>query len=92
MLSDTLVYIKVLRYICSMEKNNATADAAQGAGSAEFTPAVVEGLLKKDLGIAMTCLDAILSDPDLLQYMAVFMHGRMLNFHQSKTVQEEQLG
>lgn len=93
MLSDTLVCIKVLRYICSMEKNNnATADAAQGAGSAQITIQTVEGYLKKDLSVAIFCLQAIHDDPDLLQSMAVFMHGRMLNFQQSKTVQEEQLG
>jgi len=39
----------------------------------------VEAYLKKDLSVAVSCLDAIYRDPDLLRSMAVFLHGRYMN-------------
>lgn len=39
----------------------------------------VTSYLKKDLQVAISCLNAIYSDPDLLSHMAHFMHGRFTN-------------
>lgn len=63
-------------------KENGTQ--AQGAGVPPINVETVKGYLNKDLSIAISCLQAIQSDPDLLQTMAVFMHGRMINFENAK--------
>lgn len=71
-----------------MSKQDSKAAAAQGAAAAPTTEEAkeaamnletVKGYLKKDLSIAVSCLNAILSDPDLLDSTANFMLGRLLN-------------
>jgi len=64
-----------------MEQNSEKVIEAPGA---EITVQKVEEYLKKDLSVALSCLHAIYSDPDLLRYMAIFMRGRQLNFEQSQ--------
>lgn len=45
----------------------------------EFTVDQIQDLLKRDLNVAIRCLDAVYKDPDLLRQMAIFMHGRLEN-------------
>lgn len=65
-----------------MEKNHKAVSQAQGAEDTQETPVTVEQVKKylvKDVSIALSCLDAIASDPDLLDVIAHFMHGRYMN-------------
>lgn len=65
-----------------MEKNQATATEAPGADVAlenALSLDTIQDFLRKDLSIAISCLNAIHTDPDLLAHMAAFMHGRMIN-------------
>lgn len=55
-----------------------TEDATQAAVSTIDVETVTE-YLKKDLAVAISCLNALYSDPDLLNHMAHFMHGRFAN-------------
>lgn len=75
-------YIRVMN-----NKNTQNGTPAPGAAVPEITTEKVTEYLKHDLSVAISCLTAIQSDPDLLQHMAIFMHGRMTN-HQNKQVLE----
>jgi hypothetical protein len=68
-----------MSYHCVMEKNQNTSAPAQGAESESLTVETVKKYLTKDLSIAISCLNAIQSDPDLLEHLAHFMHGRFVN-------------
>lgn len=74
-------------YNCVMEKNAQTAEAAPGAVDAKMAVSVemVRDYLNKDLSVAISCLNAIQSDPDLMLHIAQFMHGRFQNSQQTKT-------
>lgn len=63
--------------ITGMSKSNSKDKAAQGA--AEVNEEVVREWLKKDLAVAISCLQAIRTDPDLMDVMASFMFGRYEN-------------
>lgn len=72
-----------------MEKNQANGQAAPGADQAiveAITPERVKELLQKDLSIAVACLNAILSDPDLMDSTAHFMAGRWANAKAAKII------
>jgi len=62
--------------------------ASQGAPTPTLeipdVPKVVEWL-NRDLSVAISCLSAIQSDPDLLNSLAVFMQGRLINSQLDKT-------
>lgn len=70
-----------------MENQKPKSQAAQGAAEAkseveemaQLSPVLVKEYLKKDLSIAVSCLNAILTDPDLLEQTAHFMFGRLEN-------------
>lgn len=70
-------------YIVSMKKNNGSENVPQGGKSpvesSEINLATVEKWLKNDLAKAISCLNAIYSDPDLLRSVSTFMLGRMNN-------------
>lgn len=70
-----------ITYNCVMNTNNKVEEQAQGAGpqSVEVTLDLVEKWLKHDLGAAISCLNAIHSDPDMLKSVATFMYGRFVN-------------
>jgi len=55
-----------------------------GVDAPSITPELVKEYLKKDLAVAVSCLNAMLSDPDLLEYLATFMAGRWNNVQNSK--------
>lgn len=57
-------------------KNNGTPVDSQGAIPAKQT---IKEWLKNDLGRSISCLNAIYSDPDLLDAVAEFMIGRLEN-------------
>jgi len=67
-----------------MTKSNTSTAEAPGAKAETpvYTVETVEKYLIKDISVAISCLNAIQSDPDLLRYMATFMLGRMTN-HQA---------
>lgn len=70
-----------------MEKQTQTAPDAPGADEAIENAVTFEGVrdrLQMDLAAAISCLDAILSDPDLLDSTAHFMRGRYINHLLSK--------
>lgn len=62
-------------YLGVMEKNNNAESTTQGVVTAQQ----VQDYLKKDLSVAIRCLDAIHSDPDLLAHLSQFMAGRINN-------------
>lgn len=65
-----------------METKSQTASAAQGAAEAleeAKTVETVRDYLKKDLSVAIACLNAIQSDPELLDTVAHWFHGRWQN-------------
>lgn len=62
-----------------MKTNSQNEPATQGAAAPQIDVKTIEGYLKKDLSIALNCLDAIYRDQELLRYMAEFMHGRFTN-------------
>jgi len=68
-----------------MEKNIPSASEAQGAVDASLTsPAMIRQYLIKDLSVAIACLNAIASDPDLLEQVAHFIAGRYSNAQNAK--------
>jgi len=80
-------------YIVSMKKNDKSAFVPQGGVDAKDLDSKVEINLKSikkmlsyDLGAAILCLQAIQSDPDMLDSVAQFMYGRFMN---NKVRQEE---
>jgi len=71
---------------CSMVNNNKQSATTQGVDPEKLTPATIKTYLQKDIGLAVGCLNAILSDPDMLESLAQFMYGRYLNAsHKPKT-------
>lgn len=60
-------------------KNAETVPGTDEATAEAITFETVRGYLKKDLSVSVSCLNAILSDPDLLDQVAHFMHGRWQN-------------
>lgn len=71
-----------------MEKLNNQAQSAPGVDDATAEAVTVEGVkgyLKKDLSLALGCINAILSDEDLLENLAHFMHGRFQNHLHEKS-------
>lgn len=68
-----------------MNKNQVTDSKAQGAAPVKSLDAkTIASYLKKDLEVAIGCLNALHSDPDLLMAMATFMQGRMENAVRAK--------
>jgi len=71
-----------------MTKTNQVSEAP----GAEVTPEQIKQYLQKDLSIALACLHAIYSDPDLLRLLADFMHGRQVNYiNAEKAAHQERL-
>jgi len=70
-------------------KTNTTAPAQGAQAVSEISVGTIEGYLKKDLSIALNCLDAIYRDPDLLRSMAEFMHGRFMNAKNAEQAQQQ---
>lgn len=66
-----------------MKKEQQTEQNAQGSVDVP-NKKVIETWMKKDLGNAIALLNAIYSDPDLLEVMAGFMQGRMINSEMKK--------
>jgi len=67
-----------------MEKNAKSGSSAQGVENPSITPELVRQYLNKDLSVAISCLTAIQSDPDLLDNLAAFMAGRWANAQNAK--------
>lgn len=64
-------------YVCVMKEKIDTETTTLGV---EVSPKQIAEFLKKDLAIAINCLSAIHSDPDMMDSLAAFMYGRYLNF------------
>lgn len=64
-----------------METKSTTASAAPGAAEAQEQPTleIILQNVKTDLSLSILFLNAIHSDPDLVESVARFMHGRLLN-------------
>lgn len=78
-----------ITYIGGMKKEMHNGVEAQGAETqAVEVPTIekIEGYLRKDLGVAIKCLEAIHSDPDLIRSMATFLMGRFENHLLKKEV------
>lgn len=63
----------------SKQKKNGVAEGEAVEQLRELTPEQVEKYLKKDLTVAISCLEAILRDQDILSNLAVFMAARFNN-------------
>lgn len=69
-----------------METNSKSNGEALGA---EPTLNDVERAVKRDLNNALGLLNAVVSDPDFLRYVATFAHGRYINAQNAKKAQHE---
>lgn len=49
----------------------------------------VKTWLKKDIAVAVSCLNAIHTDPDLQEHIASFMFGRLQNAQQKKAMESQ---
>lgn len=56
----------------------------------EMTQDQIKSWLKKDLAVAISCLNAIHSDPDMLESLAAFMLGRVKNAKQKAAINPNQ--
>lgn len=80
----------LVTYIAFMEKINSNRTAAQGAAVPTPPDAqTVREWAKKDIGLAIGVLNAIYSDPDLLNSVADWIHGRIMNDHNKKVNRKE---
>lgn len=74
-----------------MKNNKFKAEPVQGAEPAKEEEVNLEQVrkwLKKDLAMAISCLNAVYTDPDLIESVAVFMMGRMTNDKNAKAANE----
>lgn len=60
-------------------KNNNSQKGSETQGVTDLTLDQVKTWLKNDLQRAIGCLNAIYSDPDLMESVAIFMLGRLQN-------------
>jgi len=60
-----------------IEKNGTVTESAQGVESVDL--AKVQEWMKRDISFAISLLNAIYSDPDLMESVAHFMLGRLNN-------------
>lgn len=67
-----------------MNTNTQQDEQVPGTAVPSITPELVKEYLRKDLSVAISCLNAIQSDPDLLDHLATFMAGRWQNVQNSK--------
>jgi len=74
-----------------MEKNTKLDSSAQGAEIPNITPELVRQYLNRDLSVAISCLQAIQSDPDLLDNLSAFMAGRWQNEQNKKAHQSQKV-
>lgn len=72
-----------------MDKTNQAVEQAPGA-DAPVNLKEIRIAVKHDLGAAIRFLDAIYSDPDLLESVAVFMKGRLDNYRHAKALKAQQ--
>lgn len=70
-------------------KTNNNGKEAQGAELPLLTQADVVRMLKRDLPMAINCLDAIYSDPDMLESLATFMYGRYMNNRNKQELEKQ---
>lgn len=61
-----------------------TSKVSEAPGASVPSVEQIESFLSRDLSVAISCLNAIQSDPDLCRHMAEFMHGRYKNHVNSK--------
>lgn len=70
-------------YIGVMNSTKEKVQSSQGVDSqvdpSSVDISVIEKALKQDVFMAILCLDAMYSDPDLLRHVALFMQGRAIN-------------
>lgn len=59
--------------------NGVKAQGAENTEKVEVTLDVVKKWLRHDLGAAISCLNAIQTDPALMDAVAEFMYGRFIN-------------
>lgn len=59
--------------------NSPVTPEAQGASGVVVDREKIKEWLKHDLGAAISCLNAIYSDPPMLDSLAEFMYGRFSN-------------
>lgn len=73
---------------------NGKVSEAQGAETQELpkVPTIqeVRNFLKKDLGMCITMLDAIYKDPNTLNSLADFLHGRFINQREAEAIKNQQ--
>lgn len=75
-----------------MKKTSPQEVSAQGADSSTPIPDVdtIKGWLKDDLGRSISCLTAIHTDAELLNAMAEFMQGRIINHRNLQEIAKSQ--
>jgi len=69
-----------------MEKHN--ANGKEQGSAPVLDKATIEKWLLKDISVAITCLEAIAKDPDMMSMMAEWMLGRLQNQQNAKHQQE----
>lgn len=72
-----------------MEKHQQKTRVSQGDEPGTIEDVTIEHVrnwLKHDLSSAISCLTAMNTDPDLLESIAIFMHGRFVNSEAKKAL------
>lgn len=62
-----------------MNKTNTPESSTPGVETPKLTQELIVKYLNRDLSVAISCLTAIQSDPDLMESLATFMLGRVQN-------------
>lgn len=76
-----------------MKSSTKTQDSnGKAAGNPkDLTVEDVQNLLKKDLHVAMLCLQSIHDDVDALNMLAMVLHGKYMNrLHQQELAKQEE--
>lgn len=68
-----------------MEKLTQTEVEAQGA----VDLSKIKEWMKRDLGFAISFLQALYTDPDMMDAVAQFMHGRLLNHKNQEALKNQ---
>lgn len=74
-----------------MEKQNGVADSPKGAESAkkDWTVAEIKKFIDRDLVAIAYLVDAIRQNPDTVEIIATFLHGRWMNAKHKEELQAQ---
>lgn len=73
-----------------MSNNKKVSGPTPGVGPTKvFTTTEVRDFVKRDINAAIMCLDAIYKDPNTLDALADYLHGRYMNAKHSEELAKQ---